>query len=177
MAKLAPSFNSCTPSGDDRPRPVCTHCGFVDYINPKIVAGIVCAREGRLLLCQRDIQPRRGFWTIPAGFMELGESVEAAAVREAREEAGAEVELDGLLGVYSVPHLGQVHMMFRGTLRNEAQAGDETQAVKMVCWEEIDWDSLAFPTVVSALKDWFAVRDQAGITPVFRSHFDPIGDD
>ena len=91
------------PAGDDRIRRVCAHCRFVDYVNPKIVAGAVVTKDDRILLCKRAIEPRKGFWTLPAGFMETGESVEEAAIREAREEANADIRIGQLLAVYSVP--------------------------------------------------------------------------
>ncbi len=174
MNSLSPSFESLVPEGDDRPRRVCAHCTFVDYQNPKIVAGAVCVADDLILLCKRAINPRRGYWTVPAGFMELGECVDAAAVREAREEASADIVLDGLVGVYSVSRIGQVHMMFRARLLNEARAGDETTAVKMVKWDDIDWDELAFPTVRWALEDWKATESQSHVVPAVRGDPPPI---
>lgn len=173
MSNLTPAFDRRVPAGDDRERRVCTHCAFVDYENPKIVAGAVCVTGDEILLCQRAIEPRLGFWTIPAGFMELGESVEQAAIREAREEACADIALDGLIGVYTVPRIGQVHIMFRAVLKNQAQAGDETSAIAMTRWEDINWDTLAFPTVRWALEDWRATRDQSPVIPAVRSNPPP----
>jgi ADP-ribose pyrophosphatase YjhB (NUDIX family) len=154
-----PSFLLKVPEGDNRPRRVCEGCGFIDYINPKVVVGVVCVWEDRLLLCRRAIEPRRGYWTMPAGFLEEGESVEAGAQREAWEEARADVELSGLLGVYSVPRISQVHIMFRGRLRTaEVAAGEESLEVRFYDWGEIPWADLAFPSVEWALRDYGAAR-------------------
>ncbi len=149
---LAPEFRDIIPDGDDRLRRVCSHCHFIDYQNPKIVAGsVVTATDGRILLCRRAIEPRKGFWTLPAGFMETGESVAAAAAREAREEACAEIEIEGILAVYDVPRISQVQMMFRAALRSDIAAGPESEEVGLYDWSDIPWSELAFPTVVWAL--------------------------
>jgi len=138
---------------------VCDHCGFVDYVNPRIVVGVVCTWEGRLLLCRRAIEPRKGFWTIPAGFLEQGETPEGGAVREAAEEARAEVAIDALLGVYSVPRISQVQMIFRGHLLSpNVAAGEESLEVRLATWDEVPWDDLAFPSVVAALRHFGEVR-------------------
>jgi ADP-ribose pyrophosphatase YjhB (NUDIX family) len=141
------------PEGDDRPRLVCPECTYVVYENPKVVVGsVVLAEDGRVLLCRRAIEPRRGFWTLPAGYLELGESPEEGARREAREEACAHIELEGLLAVYSVPRISQVQLMYRARLAEPAiAAGPESLEVGLFGWEEIPWDELAFPTVHWAL--------------------------
>src|SRR5690606_35177077 len=146
------SFSRKVPAGEDRERRVCDSCGFIDYVNPRIVAGVVAHRDGEILLCRRAIDPRRGFWTLPAGFMELGESVEEGAAREAAEEAGAEVSMDALLGVYSIPRIGQVQLFFRARLLNTPIAGPESLEVAMFRWENIPWAELAFPSVRWALE-------------------------
>ena len=105
-------FRLDVPEGDDRVRRICNRCNFVDYVNPKIVTGSVVTRGDLILLCKRAIEPRKGFWTLPAGFMEEGESVEDGARREAKEEACADIEIDRLLAVYSVPRIAQVQIMF-----------------------------------------------------------------
>ena len=153
----APSFETRVPPGDDHERAVCTRCGFVDYQNPKVVTGAVASTEdGRILMCKRAIEPRRGYWTLPAGYMELGESVEDAARREAREEAGAELALDRVLAVYSVPRIGQVQVMFRARLTNPdtIEAGVESEALMLAAWDGVPWSELAFPTVAWALCHW-----------------------
>lgn len=165
---LDPSFFKTIPEGDDRERNVCTRCGFVDYVNPKIVTGSVATdAEGRILLCKREIEPSRGLWTLPAGYMELGESVEASARREAREEALADLELDRILAVYSVPRISQVQIMFRARLLNPEKigAGPESQEVKLVAWEDIPWTELAFPTVTWALKHHKKVEGISDFAP------------
>lgn len=165
-----PEFSILTPEGDERPRRVCDRCGFIDYVNPKIVAGSVAtAADGRILLCRRAIEPRRGFWTLPAGFMEEGESVEQAAAREAREEACAEIEIDGLLGVYSVPRISQVQLFFRARLASDIAPGPESLEVGLFDFNNAPWDDLAFPTVRWALDDWRARCGEAGAQPARRS--------
>jgi ADP-ribose pyrophosphatase YjhB (NUDIX family) len=162
-----PSFSVRVPEGEDRPRQVCDDCGFINYVNPKIVAGVVIAApDGRVLLCRRAIEPRRGFWTVPAGFMEERETTRDGAAREAREEAACEVAIDALLGVYEVPRISQVHMMYRGTLVGETFApGPESLEVALFAYEDIPWDEMAFPTGVWALRDWFAVRGRTDFAP------------
>lgn len=156
---MVPRFEDKVPDGDDRLRRVCNHCGFVDYVNPKIVAGsVVTAADGRFLLCKRAIEPRRGFWTLPAGFMETEESVAEAAAREAREEACAEIEIDGVLAIYDVPRISQVQVMFRARLVSDIAAGPESEAVGLYEWKDIPWQSLAFPTVVWALTHYAQSR-------------------
>lgn len=151
-----PSFVTRIPPQDDRERRQCTRCGFIDYVNPRVVAGVVASRDGRILLCRRAIEPRKGFWTLPAGFMEEGEDVPSGALREAREEAKAEIEIDGVLAVYSVPRISQVQIFFRGTLTNKPSPGSESQEVGLFAWEDIPWPELAFPTVLNALNAWKA---------------------
>lgn len=159
------SFANETPSGEDRERRVCQTCGFVDYINPRVVTGVVAHRDGRVLLCKRAIEPRKGFWTLPAGFLELGESVEEGAQREAREEALAELELETLLAVYSIPRIGQVQIFFRAKLLNEPAPGPESTDVKLVHWDEIPWSELAFPSVKWSLDDYRETQGRTGFAP------------
>ena len=162
-AEDAPRFERRVPDGDDHARDVCVRCGFIDYQNPKIVTGSVAgAPDGRILLCKRAIEPRAGFWTLPAGYMEMGESVEDAARREAREEAGANLSLDRVLAIYSVPRIGQVQVMFRARLENPdtIEAGIESEAVALVAYEDVPWEDLAFPTVRWALRQWRGVEGQ-----------------
>lgn len=167
MTVSAPAFETRIPEGDDKPRLVCGTCGFINYVNPKIVAGVVVtASDGRLLLCRRAIQPRHGFWTVPAGFMEEGETISAGAAREAFEEAEARVQIDALLGIYEVPRISQVHMMYRATLVDDAfGCGPESLEAALFAWEDIPWNQIAFPTGVQALRDWHATRDQTAFVP------------
>lgn len=158
-------FRTAIPEGDERLRRMCNRCDFIDYVNPKIVAGSVVTQGARILLCKRAIEPRKGFWTLPAGFMELGESVEDAARREAMEEANAGIVIDQLLAVYSVPRIGQVQVMFRAHLETDISPGPESEAVSLYEWRDIPWTELAFPTVVWALTHFSATRDQPGFAP------------
>jgi ADP-ribose pyrophosphatase YjhB (NUDIX family) len=166
------AFDLATPPGEDRLRRVCRTCGFIDYVNPRIVAGSVAVDpDGKVLLCRRAIDPRKGFWTLPAGFMEEGESVEEAARREAREEAMADLELDGLLALYSIPRISQVQVMFRARLLGSASPGPESREVRLFSWDEIPWRELAFPSVKWALEHW---RDSQG-KAVFAPYGNPPG--
>jgi ADP-ribose pyrophosphatase YjhB (NUDIX family) len=162
----SPDFVQRIPDGDDRVRDICNACGFVNYVNPKIVVGSVVWQDDRLLLCRRAIEPRRGWWTLPAGYMENGETAEEAAQREAREEACADIEILGLLAVYSVPRISQVQLMYRAQLRTPAiAAGPESQEVALVGWDEIPWKDLAFPTVRWALQHFDAWRTTGAPIP------------
>jgi ADP-ribose pyrophosphatase YjhB (NUDIX family) len=143
------------PEGDNRERLVCPDCGFINYENPKIVVGSVCVWEERFLLCRRAINPRRGFWTLPAGFLELKESTPAGAIREAWEEAQARIVIDGLLAIYDIPRISQVQIMYRAHLAApNFAAGPESLEVKLFAWDEIPWDDLAFPSVRWALDHY-----------------------
>jgi ADP-ribose pyrophosphatase YjhB (NUDIX family) len=163
---LPPNFTLQTPLGEDRPRQMCGTCGFINYVNPKIVAGVVVSDdEGRVLLCRRAIEPRRGFWTVPAGFMEEKESTSEGAAREVFEEACAKVEIDALLGIYEVPRISQVHFMYRGILKSDFAAGPESLEVQLFAYDDIPWDEIAFPTGTWALRDWAKVRSQSSFIP------------
>jgi ADP-ribose pyrophosphatase YjhB (NUDIX family) len=152
---------------------VCDHCGFVDYVNPRLVVGTVATWGERLLVCRRAIEPRAGFWTVPAGFLEQGETTEEGAAREALEEAGAEVEIGPLLGLYNVPRIGQVHLFYRGRLRSpRVSAGEESLEVALVTWDEVPWEELAFPSVLWAL---LAFDETRGLE-VFAPRLAPPGD-
>jgi ADP-ribose pyrophosphatase YjhB (NUDIX family) len=160
---VASRFVRRTPEGDDRERLTCADCGFVAYENPKVVVGTVVAEGGRILLCRRAIEPRSGFWTIPAGYLEMGETAEEGAAREAWEEARARIALDGVLAVYSIARLGQVQVLFRGRLAEPGfAAGPESLEVGLFGWDEIPWGEIAFPTVRWALEAW---RETPGLAP------------
>lgn len=159
-------FLKAVPPGDDRERSVCAHCAFVDYQNPKIVVGSVATWGDALLLCRRAIEPRAGYWTLPAGYLELGESVEDGAVREAREEACAEIVIDRVLAVYSVPRISQTQIIFRARLAApDIAAGPESAAVMLASWSDIPWADIAFPTVAWALRHWRETREHADFPP------------
>lgn len=150
------------PEGDSLPRLVCNDCGFVLYENPKVVVGTVSSWQGKVLMARRAIEPRRGYWTLPAGFMEKDESSEQGARRETWEETRAEVALDGLLAVYNIVRVSQVQLFYRAKLLKEHIApGPESLEVALFNWSDIPWRELAFPSVEWALHHWHAVRDQA----------------
>lgn len=163
---LTQKFIKDIPPGDDHERDVCAHCGFVDYKNPKIVVGSVCTYNGAILLCRRAIDPRRGFWTLPAGYMELGETVEEGARREAWEEARARLAIDRVLAIYSVPRISQVQIMFRARLENaDIAPGPESLDARLFHWDEIPWPDLAFPTVGWALRHFRETEGRDDFAP------------
>jgi len=147
------------PAGDNRKRFVCRNCGIVHYQNPRIVAGCVPEYRDEILLCRRAIEPRSGYWTVPAGFMELGETVADAAARETLEEAEARVEVGALIAVVDVVQAKQVHVFFAGTLPEPTfGTGDETLAVALFKADDIPWDDIAFPSVRIALEQFLRNR-------------------
>lgn len=154
------------PQGDERQRLVCPDCGYIAYENPLIVVGAVATWEDRILLCRRAIEPRKGFWTLPAGFMELSETTIEGAVREAWEEACARIEVDALLALYNLPRISQVQMIYRARLVTpEVAAGPESLEVGLFRWDEIPWDDIAFPTVRWALHEYRARIGQTNFPP------------
>jgi ADP-ribose pyrophosphatase YjhB (NUDIX family) len=154
------------PEGDDRPRLVCDTCGFIRYDNPKVVVGSVATWDGRILLCRRAIEPQAGFWTLPAGFLELKEEPEEGARREAEEEACAEIEIDALLGVYTIPRISLVQLIYRAKLaKAEIAPGIESLEVALFEWDAIPWDDLAFPSVTWALRHYAEAGDRAAFPP------------
>ena len=163
--KSGPSIRA-VPDGDTRERLICGDCGFVHYDNPKIVVGAVAIWDERVLMCKRAIEPARGRWTIPAGYLELGETAEQGAAREALEEACARLEMGPLIGVYSIPRIGQVQLIYRARLVDGAfAAGAESLDAALYAWDEIPWDEIAFPTVRWALEDWRATRGEHAVVP------------
>jgi ADP-ribose pyrophosphatase YjhB (NUDIX family) len=145
------------PEGDNRTRLVCPDCGYVEYANPKIVVGAVCTWENRILLCKRAIKPAFGRWTIPAGFMELGETTSQGAVREVWEEARARIRIEDLLGIYEIPHISQIYMIYRAVMVGpECAPGEESLEVEVLDWDAIPWSELAFPSVLWALQKYRA---------------------
>lgn len=163
MTGLArPDFQARVPDGDSRERLVCATCGFIDYQNPRIIVGAVVSHDGQVLLCRRAIAPRIGFWTLPAGFMELGETAEEGARREAMEEACANIALDGLLGLFSIARIGQVQLIYRARFDGPPRfaAGPESAEVALFDWADIPWGEIAFPSVRWALAAW---REAGGL--------------
>lgn len=147
------------PTGDNRPRHVCTVCAAVHYQNPKIVVGAIPEWQDQILLCRRAIEPRYGFWTLPAGFLERGETTLAGAARETLEEANARIEIGHLYSLFNLPHIDQVYMLFRARLLDlDFGPGEESLEVRLFAETEIPWDELAFPVVRETLKLFFSDR-------------------
>ena len=147
------------PPGDSLARGVCDACGSIHYVNPKLVLGSIPEWQGRLLLCRRAIEPRYGYWTLPAGFMENGETAGAAAVRETLEEAGARIELLAAFSMISVPYVNQVHFFYRARLLDlEFKPGVESLELALFDEPKLPWKDIAFRTVGLTLKHWFADR-------------------
>lgn len=145
--------------GDTRERAICTVCQTIHYENPLNVVGTIPYLDDRVLLCRRNIEPRWGKWTLPAGFMELGETTAQGAARETQEEAGASFELDGLFAVMSVPRVGQVHLFYRARLLHDRfDPGHETLEARLFQEQDVPWDEIAFRTVKEALERYFADR-------------------
>ena len=142
------------PEGDTHERDVCPNCGTIHYVNPKIVVGCVPEKDGKILLCKRAIEPRRGYWTVPAGFMELKETMADGAARETMEEACAEVEIGHLFAAVDVPHAGQVHVFYTATLTSDFAPGEESLEVALYAPDEIPWDEIAFPSGTFALRKY-----------------------
>ena len=154
------------PADDNRPRAVCPRCATIHYENPLNVVGTVSVWGDQVLLCRRNIEPRRGLWTLPAGFMELGETTADGARRETDEEAGAHIELEGLFSVLNVVRVGQVHLFYRARMLDTHLApGSETMEARLFRETEIPWDDLAFRTVRQTLQFFFAdrIRGQFGV--------------
>jgi ADP-ribose pyrophosphatase YjhB (NUDIX family) len=147
------------PDGDNVPRYVCDACGTIHYQNPKLVVGCVPEHEGKIVICRRAIEPRRGYWTLPAGFMENGETLQQAAAREAREEALIDVEIGSLLTVVHVLYAHQVHVFFRARMRNATYgAGIESLEVDLVRPQDIPWSEIAFPSTEYTLQRYLEDR-------------------
>jgi len=162
------------PPGDDRKRNVCTATGEIFYTNPRNVVGCIVEHEGAILMCRRAIEPRLGFWTLPAGFLELGETTFEGAARETREEAQAEVADAELFSMIDVTHIGQIHMFYRARLAGSHYgAGQESQQVAFMHEHEIDWSQLAFPTIYRTLSHYFADRTHG----TFGLHVEALGAD
>ena len=160
------SFERRVPPGDDQERLVCRDCGFIHYENPKVVVGAVVIHDNRILLCRRAIEPCKGLWTLPAGYLELGESAAEGARREAWEEARAEIEIDQLLGVYAIRRISQIQLIYRARLvSDEVAAGPESEAVGLFAWEDIPWDAIAFPSVHWALRGHHSLRHATDCAP------------
>jgi ADP-ribose pyrophosphatase YjhB (NUDIX family) len=160
------------PADDNRERAVCSACGTIHYENPTNVVGTVPVWGDQVLLCKRAIEPRYGLWTLPAGFLELGETTAQGAIRETVEEAGAQIELGALFSVLDVPRVGQVHLFYLATMTSTAlDPGSETLEARLFREDEVPWDQIAFRTVRETLRLFFADRRDAH----FRFHVADIG--
>lgn len=170
---IRPDFSTRKPEGDDREREVCRRCGFVNYENPKIVVGSVATWEDRILLCRRAINPRDGYWTLPAGYLELNESPEQGAVREAWEEARARLVIDQLLATYAITRISQVQLIYRARLSSpDIAAGPESREVGLFTWDQIPFDDIAFPSVRWALEHFRQTAGETRFAPMAYSDKD-----
>lgn len=178
---MNPAINYCSacggkaslriPEGDLLTRHVCDDCGTIHYQNPKLVVGALPVWEDRILLCRRAIEPRYGKWTLPAGFMENGETVAQAAVRETAEEANARIALGDMYTVISVPYISQVHVIYRASLLDlDFSPGAETLDTRLFREEDVPWDEIAFRTVARSLRHFFDDRRSGS----FRFHTEDI---
>ncbi len=178
---MEPEINFCAtcaapvslriPPGDSLPRHVCEACGAIHYRNPRLVVGALPVWEDRILLCRRAIEPRRGCWTLPSGFMENRETVAEAALRETAEEAGARIELGALYTMISVPHISQVHLVFRARLLDlDFAAGHETLEIALFDTSAIPWDEIAFRSVALTLRHFVADRERG----IFGLHVESV---
>lgn len=161
------------PEGDNRPRYVCESCGFIHYQNPRIVVGCLPVSGDKVLLAKRAIEPQKGWWTIPGGFMENGETLQAGGERETWEEAEAKVKGAELYRIFDLPHIGQVYMFFRGDLDGGYGVGEESLETKLFGEDEIPWSRLAFPVITDVLLEFFEDRKR-GEYPVRISEPGPM---
>ena len=160
------------PFGDHQVRRICTQCSYIHYVNPKVICGALALWENKVLLCRRAIEPRYGLWTLPAGYMELFETMEQGAARETREEAEAEVEIQQLYCMYNIPRIGQIYVLFKADLiEGKFGAGEETIESRLFAEDEIPWNDLAFPSVERTLRHYFADRKIGN----FSNHLETLG--
>lgn len=149
------------PHGDDKLRQVCSACGTIHYENPKVICGALVIWDEQILLCRRAIEPRHGYWTLPAGYMELNETMQQGAERETLEEAEAHIQTDQLYCLYDIPHIGQIYAIFKAQLKDGVfGAGTETLESRLFHKHEIPWDELAFQSVRRTLTHYFSDHEQ-----------------
>ena len=149
----------CTPAGDDRPRYLCESCGTIHYENPKIVVGCIPEKDRKILLCRRAIEPRSGKWTLPAGYLENGETVAQGAQRETFEETGANIQILAPYALFNICYVNQIYLMFRARLIDETiKAGSESTEVRLFLEEDIPWDQIAFTVIEKSLRLYFKDR-------------------
>ena len=162
------------PPGDTLPRHVCDACNTIHYQNPRMVVGCIAEWEDRILLCRRGIEPRHGLWTVPAGYMENGETTFQGAIRETLEEANARVEISSLYALYNIPHISQVYVLFRARLLDaNVRPGAETLEARLFAEQEIPWDRIAFASVRNALIHYFDDR-RNGEYPFHMGTIEPV---
>ena len=162
------------PPGDNLPRHVCDTCQAIHYQNPRMVVGCIVEHGDRILLCRRAIEPRHGYWTVPAGYMENGETTFQGALRETLEEANARVEIDSLYALYNIPHINQVYLLFRARLLDPiVSPGAETLEVELFLEGEIPWDRIAFASVRNALVHYYEDRKR-GTYPFHMGTVEPV---
>ncbi|MGI4748108.1 MAG: NUDIX domain-containing protein [Janthinobacterium lividum] len=173
-------FARIQPDGEDRERLSCLDCGHIFYENPKVVVGAVVVQDERVLLCRRAIEPSRGLWTLPAGYLELHETAAEGAMREVAEEAGASIVLDGILAIYNISRIGQVQIIYRGRFTDPAnpviEAGVESLEVGLFDWAGIPWSEIAFPSVRWALDAWRQIGQAPLLAPFGNPADDPRGE-
>ena len=156
------------PPLDNRMRNVCPACGYIHYVNPNNIVGVIATFNGKVLLCKRNTEPRKNYWTVPAGFMENGETLLEGAQREAYEEVGIEPMPSNLFMTYSVPHISQVHFYFYSKLKNQStRIGDEINDVMFADQSEVPWDDLAFNSIRVLLEHFFKVGDEKAANSFF----------
>ena len=169
--KCGNKTNNLLVNGDSMYRDVCTSCNYIHYINPKIIVGVLPCKDDRVLLCKRDIEPGFGKWTLPSGFMEMGESLEQGAKREAMEEANLKIKIKKLYGTYSIPKIGQVLFIYLGKIsNNDFRAADETSEVSLIRINNIPWDQIAFPSVEFFLRR-YVIDYKNGMSFAFHSNY------
>ena len=171
-SKCGQPTTTATPLGDHQVREVCTACKTIHYVNPKVICGAIAIWEDKVLLCRRAIEPRYGLWTLPAGYMELFETMEDGAARETWEEAEAKVEIEHIYCMYNIPRIGQIYSLFKAKLIDgKFGAGEETIESRLFEEHEIPWDELAFPSVKATLEHYFRDRKNNH----FPVHLDTLG--
>ena len=164
------------PLGDHQTRQVCPACKTIHYVNPKLICGALALWEDKVLLCRRAIEPRYGLWTLPAGYMELFETMEQGAARETREEAEAEIEIEQLYCMYNIPRIGQIYVLFKAQLNDGIfGAGEESIECRLFEEHEIPWNDLAFPSVKRTLEHFFEDRKTLKNTDQFPTHLETLG--
>lgn len=157
------NFQSQVPAGDHVERMVCSQCDWIHYENPRLIVTGFCVLDDHVLLCRRAIPPRRGYWTLPGGFMEIGESMQEGACREVREEANAQIEVEALLATYTIARIGQVHMIYLAKMTSgDFSPGEESLETRLfpLHAESLPWDELAFPVNEWALRDYLSLKGQ-----------------